>query len=49
MGGGGGGAKEIGKVVCTWCSLSKFHRLIRRSSADMKVSPSTLTESELMW
>ncbi len=32
------------------CSaISRFHRLIRRSSADKKVSWSLLTEMELMW
>lgn len=32
------------------CSvISKFHRLMRRSSADRNVSWSLLTEMELMW
>lgn len=32
-----------------WSLMFKFHRLIRKSSADMYVSWSELTEIELMW
>lgn len=32
-----------------WSLMLRFHKLIRRSSADMYVSPSEFTEIELMW
>lgn len=32
-----------------WSLMFRFHRLMRRSSAEMYVSPSEFTEMELMW
>ena len=36
-------------ILKLWSLMSKFHRLIRRSSAEMNVSPSVFSEMELMW
>eukprot|EP01139_Manchomonas_bermudensis_P010370 Amastigsp_a340305_166.p3 type:complete len:161 gc:universal Amastigsp_a340305_166:966-484(-) len=36
-------------IVNDWFEISRFHKLIRRSSAEMNVSPSEFTEIELMW
>ena len=39
----------ISTMLKLWSWIFKFHRLIRRSSLLMKVSPSLLTEMLLMW
>lgn len=39
----------MSSMLKLWLLTSRFHRLIRRSSADKKVSWSVLTETELMW
>jgi hypothetical protein len=41
--------REREDALKDWSEMLRFQRLIRRSSALMYVSPSELTETELMW